>query len=283
VFLSTDKITKHYNIGRRMEFTAFDSVGKWEIHSCTHVSTQQKRAVKIYDKVDLAAAERKQLFKEIVNLKSVDHPNIPKLIEMFDDIKRYYVVFEDIRDCKELFEVILDKQHFKESDALLLVKQLLSCLNVLHQKNIIIRDLRPEKILWEKVDANHQQIKLIDFSSASIHRKENRVDGAEFMNFSHYTAPEILDGRFTAKCDIWSTGVIAYILLGGQPPFRGNNNKKIAKSIKQRKLDFDGAEWKHISQEAKDFIDYLLTLDEDARPSAKEAMEHPWIMKAQEI
>jgi len=77
-----------------------------------------------------------------------------------------------------------------------------------------------------------------------------------------------LDGRFTNKCDIWSTGVITYVLLAGKPPFKGSSNKNIAKSIKQRKLDFNGDEWKGISDEAKDFIDQLLNLDESKRPSA---------------
>lgn len=139
----------------------------------------------------------------------------------------------------------------------------------------------PEKILWEKVDANHQQIKLIDFSSASIHSKDSTCDDS--INFSHYIAPEILDGHFTTKCDIWSTGVITYVLLAGRPPFKGASNKQIAKSIKQCKLEFDGGEWSHVTQEAKDFIEYLLTLDEDKRPNAEEAMAHPWIQKASEL
>jgi calcium-dependent protein kinase len=122
---------------------------------------------------------------------------------------------------------------------------------------------------------------LIDFSSASIHSKDKTCD--DEINFSHYLAPEILDGHFSDKCDIWSTGVISYVLLGGKPPFRGSSNKNIAKSIKQRKLDFSGDEWSSISQEAKDFIDKLLTVDEDKRPSAVQAMEHPWIQKAQEL
>lgn len=152
VLISSQKVTDNYKIGRKIDrLNSVPNQGLWSIHECTHILTGHKRSVKIYDKSEMSPTERKQLFREIVMIKNVDHPNLPQLYEMYDDLKRYYIIFEDISDCKDLFHYLVKKKTpISELDVINLIKQLLAALITLHAKKIIIRDLRPEKILFSK-------------------------------------------------------------------------------------------------------------------------------------
>ena len=103
----------------------------------------------------------------------------------------------------------------------------------------------------------------------------------EKLGTPYYIAPEVLAKNYGAKCDIWSCGVITYIILSGIPPFNGASDQEIMKKVKQGKFSFNDPVWKSISEDCKNFISSLLTLDQNKRPSASEALQHAWIKQAQ--
>lgn len=164
--------------------------------------------------------ETRMLFNEINILRELDHPNIVKMYEFFEDEKRYYIVTEI---CKggELFDEIIARGKFTEKDAAVLMKQVLSCVNYCHKNHIVHRDLKPENILLEQ-NKDFDQIKIIDFGTSLLFDSAKSLD--EKLGTPYYIAPEVLNKKYNEKCDIWSCGVIVYILLSGMPPFNGQSD-----------------------------------------------------------
>lgn len=240
---------------------------------CIHRESAAQRAVKVLRKSHMDDDEKRMLFNEINILKEIDHPNIVKMYEFFEDEKRYYLVTEI---CKggELFDEVLRLGHFTERDAAVLIKQVLSCVNYCHKNNIVHRDLKPENILLEP-SKEFDQIKIIDFGTSLVYDPEKPLE--EKLGTPYYIAPEVLNKNYNSKCDIWSVGVITYILLSGTPPFNGADDKEIMKKVREGKVHFDGVNWNKIGNEAKSFIKLLLTYDPEKRPDAEAAMHDPWI------
>jgi calcium-dependent protein kinase len=246
---------------------------------CVHRETAAQRAVKVLRKSHMDEDERRMLFNEINILKELDHPNIVKMFEFFEDDKRYYIV-QEICKGGELFDEILARGKFTERDAALLIKQVLSCVNYCHQNNIVHRDLKPENVLLEQ-NKEFDQIKIIDFGTSLVYDPTKKLE--EKLGTPYYIAPEVLNKNYGAKCDIWSIGVITYILLCGAPPFSGQTDNDIMKAVRAGKVSFAGDHWKGISEVAKDFISQLLTYNQEQRPSAQEALGHTWITELAKV
>ena len=136
------------------------------------------------------------------------------------------------------------------------------------------RDLKPENVLLE-ASKEFDQIKVIDFGTALAYKAQEKQK--ETIGTPYYIAPEVLKKDYGKECDIWSLGVMAYIILSGIPPFNGGSDSEIMSAIKTGKFDFKAPVWKQISQEAKDFITQLLTYDPKKRPTAAQALAHHWI------
>ena len=162
----------------------------------------------------------------------------------------------------------------------MLLKQVLSCINYWHNNHIVHRDLKPENILLEQ-NKEFDQIKIIDFGTSLVFDDTKKLD--EKLGTPYYIAPEVLAKNYGSKCDIWSCGVIAYIVLSGIPPFNGASDQEIMKKVKLGKFSFQDAVWGNVSDDAKDFITQLLTKDQDKRPNAEQALQHPWILKVNEL
>ena len=154
------------------------------------------------------------------------------------------------------------------------MKQVLSCINYCHKQNIVHRDLKPENILLE-ANKEFDQIKIIDFGTSLVYSPERNLD--EKLGTPYYIAPEVLNKNYNEKCDIWSAGVITYILLSGMPPFNGQSDQDIMNKVRAGQFSFDDRVWQTISENAKSFIRSLLTYDVSARPSAETALMHPWL------
>ncbi len=165
---------------------------------------------------------------------------------------------------------------FNEQKAAYVINQILLALNYIHSNNIMHRDLKPENILLENSDPKVLNIKLSDFGFATYYSKnagESLQCGSPL-----YMAPEIINcEEYTEKVDIWSTGVITFILLSGKAPFSGKRKEEILRSIETKGLSFSDPLWQKISTKAKDFISSCLKRDASERPSAFELLEHPWI------
>jgi len=136
--------------------------------------------------------------------------------------------------------------------------------------------LKPENVLIE-TNARYDDIKVIDFGIAQAYNPGQSV--TETIGTPFYIAPEVLHKNYDNQCDIWSLGVILYILLSGIPPFNGNTDAEMMRNIKRGTFDFDHAPFKKVSKDAKDFITELLTYDPKARPTAHEAVKNKWIVK----
>lgn len=159
-----------------------------EVRKCLHRETKALRAVKVVNKKSLNEEKQKKLINEITILKRLDHPNILKLYEFFQDQKRNFLVTE-LCNGGELFDKITEEQYFQEVDAAKIIKQILSAVNYCHQRNIVHRDLKPENILMNK-DLVNPKVTIIDFGTAASLRPGKKFTTK--YGTSYYIAPEVL-------------------------------------------------------------------------------------------
>ncbi|CDJ58125.1 CAM kinase, CDPK family, putative [Eimeria maxima] len=175
---------------------------------------------------------------------------------------------------KELYERLLQKRKYNEKDAAKIVWQMLAAVNHCHQHNICHRDIKLEN--WVYLDEREDApLKLIDFGFSCLFSGGNSMRAMK--GTIYYVAPEVLDGQYNQLCDVWSIGVIVYMLLSGTPPFSGKTDLEIILKIKRCEFNFDGKIWKSVSPLAKDFISSLLRRNPEDRLTAAAALEHPWL------
>ncbi|XP_017118817.1 probable serine/threonine-protein kinase MARK-A isoform X1 [Drosophila elegans] len=272
------------------------------VQTCVNIYTDLEYAVKVIDKIPGHA--RARVFREVETFHHCQgHLGILQLIEFFEDDEKFYLVFEKINGGPLLTRI---QEHicFSEHEASQIIKEIASGLDFLHKKGIAHRDLKPENILCVKTDSLCP-IKICDFdlgsgikfttdisSPAATPQLLTPVGSAEFM------APEVVDlfvgeaHYYDKRCDLWSLGVIAYILLCGYPPFSGNCGEDcgwnrgencrtcqelLFESIQEGHFSFPEAEWHDVSDEAKDLISNLLVKQASDRLSAEAVLNHTWI------
>ena len=266
------KLRDTYRIGKKLGEGAFGSVRK-----ITHRVTGETRAVKTIHKKNLRSEEERQtFFNEVSVLRAIDHPNVLKLYEFYQDDKNYYLITE-FCSGGELFDRIINSGHFSEALAARYMKQILSVVCYCHERNIVHRDLKPENFLLDTTeeDAN---LKVIDFGTAQFFT--HGVHMTQKFGTPYYIAPEVLRKNYNHLCDIWSAGVNMYILLCGFPPFGGQTDEQILKRVSVGRYPFPSPEWDAISFEAKDLISKMLNMDVTRRINATEALQHPWLDNA---
>jgi len=235
------------------------------VRKCQDRVTGEKFAIKSIRKSKVSRLD--VLHNEIDILKEVQHPNIIRLKEVHEDEKYLHLITE-LCTGGELFDRIIAKtnspeQHFSEKEAASLVYSILDAIAYCHDvKNIVHRDLKPENFLYATKAAD-SPIKIIDFG-LSRHNTSFGVMKTK-VGTPYYVAPEVLNKEYTKSCDIWSIGVITYILLCGYPPFFGDSDTMIFDSVRAGRFDFPPAEWDSIHDSAKDFICCLLQLDQSRR------------------
>ena len=263
-----ENIRKVYKIGKWVGTGQFGSVRIASPYS----NLKEKFAIK---SVPREASEDyiRQLEKEFRILKEVDHPNIIKFFETYQDQKYFHFVIEYC-EGGELFDVITRKGHLYENDAATIIRKLWSAIAHLHDRDICHRDLKPENILFKTKDPK-SEIKLIDFG-LSTYAREGRTMRTK-VGTPFYVAPEVLEGEYQKSWDMWSIGVIAYVLLCGYPPFYGETNEEIYDKIEAVEYSYSVKDWKNISPAAKDFINKLLVKDTSKRMTPQQALKHHWL------
>ncbi|CAD8066872.1 unnamed protein product [Paramecium sonneborni] len=268
VQLKKGQISDHYITGKVLGEGAFGKV--WKV---THKKTKLDRAMKQLKKTSILKEDKEKLFSEMNILKNLDHPHIVKLYELFEDDKNYYLVTEYCSGG-ELFDRIKSMNFFSEKKAAELMRQILSAVWYCHNQKIVHRDLKPENLLFVS-DSPDADLKVIDFGTSR--KFENGKRMTKRLGTPYYIAPEVLLENYNEKCDVWSCGIILYILLCGYPPFSGRSESEILKRVKAAQLKFDHEDWSHISQDAQNLIKNMLNPNPAKRLSAQDAYNDKWI------
>jgi len=243
------------------------------VKKCKKKDTNEVFAVKIIDKAkveDMGDIER-----EVEIMGKIEHPNVIKLYEVFDQPKKMLLVLELVTGG-ELFDRIVARGNYSEAEAAATTRTLCEALKYLHERNIVHRDLKPENILLA-TEAADAPIKVADFGLARMMKAGDVMKTA--CGTPGYVAPEVLQnkGYDSGAVDMWSTGVILYILLCGFPPFYEEELPALFDQILKGRYDFPSPWWDNISKDAIDLVKKLLTVEPKKRLTAEQALAHKWL------
>ena len=266
---NTGSLTAVYDVEeRKLGQGSYGSVSK-----AVHKSTKQVRAVKTIPKSKLKNIDS---FRQEVNImKALDHPNIIRLYETFEDHRNVYLVMS-LCSGGELFDRLIEMGKLTEVQAAIIMQQILRAIFYLHENHIAHRDLKPENFLFQSKDAIEKSIlKIIDFGLST------KFEDGEVLTMKagtpYYVSPQVLQGKYDKSCDLWSCGVIMFILLCGYPPFHGDTDAEVLAKVRVGDFSFNPTHWKNVSEDAKDLIRKLLKFDPAERISAEQALLHTWV------
>ncbi|MEW5300638.1 MAG: hypothetical protein WDW36_003553 [Sanguina aurantia] len=235
-------------------------------------------AIKVVDKSRYAAGDN-SLEREIQVLVKVDHPNCIKLFDVYITPRKVYIVTELVSGG-ELLDRVTEKGNYTEKDASSIIQQILEGVAYLHKQGIVHRDLKLENMVMTD-ERDDSPVKIADFGLSKFFSPETVL--STMCGSPQYVAPEVLgvgDGlkEYSPAVDMWSVGVILFILLSGYSPFDDDNDAVLFEKIKKGNYDADDPIWENISLDAKDVVAKLLTVDSEKRLTADEALQHPWVM-----
>jgi len=245
-----------------------------------NIEPKRLYAIKSISKKNINEKDLEEMIKEVEILSTLDHPNIIKFMETYNDEYYFHIVME-VAKGKDVFDKIIEEGVLTEDTVAHITYKVLSALVYCHSKGICHRDIKPENILFEH-ESNEGEIKLIDFGLSRKYNDQEKMQTV--LGTPYYVAPEVLQGSYNEKCDIWSVGAFMYIMLTGEPPFNGKNNNIIFKRILSEEVTYPIEKFKNISKEAQDLLRKCLVKNPNDRLSGEEALSHGWFSKVyQEI
>merc|ERR1719183_1943237 len=229
----------------------------------------------IMDKKSMTKEDEIGVEQEVTIMGKINHPGIVKLREVFDTKHKFYMVLE-LMLGGELFDRIVEKEKYTENEAVGVAISVCSALQYCHDRGIVHRDLKPENLLYSTKD-DDATVKIADFGLAKLLSEESLMMHTA-CGTPGYVAPEVLcGGGYTEAVDMWSMGVIIYILLCGFPPFYEENNAALFATIKACSFDYPSPYWDVVSPEARDLINHLLVKEPSRRLNASQVLKHKWI------
>eukprot|EP00475_Leptophrys_vorax_P021973 TRINITY_DN2986_c1_g1_i1.p2 TRINITY_DN2986_c1_g1~~TRINITY_DN2986_c1_g1_i1.p2 ORF type:complete len:378 (+),score=-13.41 TRINITY_DN2986_c1_g1_i1:140-1273(+) len=282
-----------------------DAIGAGEygtVRRCTHLATGRVFACKSIRKDGLVTARaQEEVRREVALMRRVaGHPGVVQLRGAFEDDRCLRLVM-DLCDGGELFDEIVRRERIPEGEAAALFRQLASAVAHCHARGVLHRDLKPENILLARnapaataaaTPAERDtsaaaapcaaaapgafSARIADFGLSIPLRAGERGYGTAGSPF--YMAPEVLTGEYEFGADVWSLGVILYIMLSGRPPFWGADDNEVYDAVLEGRLDFAGPTWEGVSAEAKGLIRCMLQSDARRRPTAAKVLSHPWVL-----
>uniref|UniRef100_A0A673AKY2 non-specific serine/threonine protein kinase n=1 Tax=Sphaeramia orbicularis TaxID=375764 RepID=A0A673AKY2_9TELE len=298
---ATDSFSGRFEDVYRLQEEVLGEGAYARVQTCINLITNKEYAVKIIEK--RPGHSRSRVFREVEMLYQCQgHSNILELVEFFEEEDKFYLVFEKLRGGSILAH-IHKRLHFSEQEASVVVQDIASALDFLHNKGMAHRDLKPENILCESAD-KISPVKICDFdlgSGIKLNSDSSPISTPELLTpcgSAEYMAPEVVEAFseeatiYDKRCDLWSLGVILYIMLSGYPPFVGRCGgdcgwelgepchtcqNTLFESIQEGKYEFPEKDWAHISSSAKDLISRLLVRDAKKRMSASQVLQHPWV------
>lgn len=271
ILTNTGSLTQFYTV----ETSKIGQGSYGSVTRGTNKSTGAVRAIKTISKSQVKNIERFR--QEISIMKQLDHPNIIRLFETFEDHRNIYLVME-LASGGELFDRIIELGHLTEHQAAIIMQQILRAIHYMHQSKVMHRDLKPENFLFgTKESIEKSPLKIIDFGLSC------RFEPGQLMSTKagtpYYVAPQVLAGKYDESCDVWSCGVIMFILLCGYPPFYGDTDAEVLRKVREGVFTFNPADWRNVSEDAKDLIRKMLQFNPKDRYTAEQAMNHVWVKK----
>jgi len=240
-------------------------------------ATDAKFAVKGFKLNGVSSEKKEELEAEAEIFLSLDHPHVCRLVDVYESESELSLVMECMGGG-ELFDRVTEQKKFSERDAADATWQMLLAINYIHNHGIVHRDLKLENFLYDEKDSKH--LKLIDFGFSKIW--DTNVKMKLSCGTLAYVAPEVLAKSYTSKCDLWSLGVISFILLAGYMPFSGGQAAQI-KAIQEGRYHIKKVVWDKISEQGCGFVRALLEVDATKRLTAEQALQHAWIVNREEM
>ncbi|KAJ7369868.1 Calcium/calmodulin-dependent protein kinase type II subunit gamma [Desmophyllum pertusum] len=251
------------------------------VRRCVHKDTKVEYAAKIINTRKLSSRDLQKLEREARICRLLKHANIVRLHASIAEEGYHYLVF-DLVTGGELFEDIVAREYYSEADASHCIQQILESVHHCHHNNVVHRDLKPENLLLASKEKN-AAVKLADFGLA-IEVEGDKHGWYGFAGTPGYLSPEVLKKEpYGRPVDLWACGVILYILLVGYPPFWDEDQHKLYSQIKAGAYDYPSPEWDTVTDEAKELINTLLSVDGSKRITATEALKHPWIVNRERV
>jgi len=276
----SESLLQHYEVGETLGRGSFAVVKEGR-----HKKTGQRVAIKMIDRnnkaFDLAA-----LNKEVAVMQRIEHRNCIRLHEVLEE-KHTICLVLDLVTGGELFDRIIARGSYTEKDAAEVTRDVLQAVAYLHAQGIVHRDLKPENLLYMSNDTStreFKQIKVADFGLARLRRSDDVM--RTICGTPGYVAPEVLDPKlagsqgYNSAIDIWSIGVVLYIMLCGFPPFFSENTVTLFRQIRRGSYSFPSPYWDNISNAAKDLVRKMLVVEPSKRLTAQQCLEHHWIVDA---
>ncbi|XP_030521370.1 calcium-dependent protein kinase 10-like [Rhodamnia argentea] len=267
------RIGDKYTLGRELGRGEFGIT-----YLCTDRETREALACKSISKRKLrTAVDIEDVRREVAIMSTLpEHPNIVKLKATYEDSDNVHLVME-LCEGGELFDRIVARGHYSERAAAGVARTIAEVVRMCHTNGVMHRDLKPENFLFSNKKEN-SALKAIDFGLSVFFKPGERF--SEIVGSPYYMAPEVLKRNYGPEVDVWSAGVILYILLCGVPPFWAETEQGVALAILRGNIDFKREPWPQISDAAKNLVRQMLDPDPRKRLTAREVLEHPWIQNA---
>lgn len=267
------EIELQYELGRELGRGEFGIT-----YLCTDKATGETFACKSISKKKLRTAiDIDDVRREVEIMRHMPrHPNIVTLKDTYEDDNAVHLVME-LCEGGELFDRIVARGHYTERAAAAVTKTIVEVVQVCHKHGVMHRDLKPENFLFGNMKET-APLKAIDFGLSVFFKPGERF--TEIVGSPYYMAPEVLKRNYGQEVDVWSAGVILYILLCGVPPFWAETEQGVAQAIIRSVLDFKRDPWPKVSETAKDLVRKMLDPDPRRRLTAQEVLDHPWLQNA---